>query len=315
MFDIVNDGYNNYDENLKKVKLSELSAIFIKPKMFSSEFFFFERFNDIWTYENIENKYDYKISNDETVETIVEQLKNDNKISDDFVIRVYTLFNKDKADFIKFVLPGGRRNLLNKELFAEYELKRLGDVNYDIVKEQDSEEAIEKFKHDMNIVHSDVTQLIRVFSAQAHTNESLNMTFRLVSQILSEIPLTAITDDGKYDEGDWRHYSELDNKDDSKIKEYLDLEGFEITDIKVNIRLMRIVRVEYKNLVTLEKEVHYYDILSSIFIDSKTGEPYWHKEQSIENIELPWDYRNTNEIVLGEDANLEEYIKYSEFGY
>jgi hypothetical protein len=307
MFDIVKDCYNSYDEKLKSVKLKDLSAIYIKPNA-KGDFLFFERFNDFWTYETKDGKYDYKIDLESTVEDLIEQLKNSYEFSDDyFTIRVYDFINNDEnhPNFIKLIIPGNRK-LMDQEIFGNYELNRLKELNEEINKE-DSEE-LEKFLTQMTILSSDVSQIVRLISSQAHTNETLRFTMNLVSSILGNIPITAITD-LDISEKDWIAYEEISRND--KIKEYLELEDHEITDMFVNIRCTRILKVVYKNTENEETFTDYFDIHSKIFVNENDHKAYFNKE-SIENITLPWTFTPTNEVSITDETKKEDMIPLEE---
>ena len=306
MFDIVKDSYNEYNDTLKDVKLSDLSAIYIKPQKNSNFFYFFERYDDFWTYETVDGKFDYKIDNESTVAHLINQLKNTHDFDEDFIIRVYGYVDEGTADYIKLIVPGHRK-LMNQEVFGNFELSRLREVNSKLFEGND-EEALQ-FNNQMDVVSTDVSQIVRLISAQAHTNETLQLTMRLVSQILANIPITAI-DDEPYSIKDWVTYKQVE-EDDSLVRKNVALDGYEIEEIYFNIRCTRIVKVIYKNIETSETETHYYDTHACVFIDPESHETYW-SQNSIENVDLPWNFTPVKEIMISDDKMKEDMIKFSD---
>lgn len=302
MLDFVKDCYHNYEE-VKDVELDKLSGIYI---LSGHNTIFLERFNDIWTYETIKGKYDYKLNGMKTVGDIINQLKSSHEIEDDnFTIRLYDFVNENVPDFIKLIIPGHRK-LINQEIFGNYELSRLREVNLDAYK--DDPDMSEKFLKQMDIVNSDVSQIVRLISSQAHTNETLNLTMKMVSNILASIPLTPITDD-KMSEKDWVDFDTVEEA--SSIKEYFDMEGYETTKVYLNIRCSRIVKVYYKNINNGEEEYHYYDTYERIFIDRKENEAYFGK-MSIGEIDLPWSFRPTEEVTIDDEDLKKDLVKVTE---
>lgn len=307
MFDIVKDCYNEYDENLKKVKLNDLSAIYFCNNS-NNNYLFFEKYNNFWTYENNKGKYDYKINDDNfTIENLVNQLIESKLLENNFTIRVFDYIN-NQADYIKFILPG-KRKLINQELFGNYELSRLDSLNSDLYK--DNEEELKKFKNEMKIVASDVGQIVRLISAQGHTNETLKLTMTLVSNILANIPITDITDD-EMSKNDWVDFDEVENNEE--LKEYFKVNGLTIKTVLLNIRCTRIVKVIYTNNKTNDEEIVYYDTHARIYIDSDEKEAYF-GELSIDEIEMPWAFKPTEEVLFDE-KNKEDMkknmVKYSD---
>lgn len=288
MFDVIKDAYNEYNDSVKKIKINELCGIYIKPNAEKS--LFFEKYNDFWTYEdNDSNKYDYKFDENATIESLVEQLKNNYTFDDEFKIRLY---DKDFM-FIKTIYPGNRK-LISKELFGNYELNRLREVNENIYK--DDPEALKVFENQMKIVYTDVSQLVRLISSQAHTNETLRITMSLAQSILAGVPITDITDDN-LSKDDWVTTDEIDNTE--TLKNYLEIDGYTIKEIYTNIRCTRIIKVIYTNNETNEDEVFYYDTNASVYIDTNENEAYFGKE-SIASIEMPWSFTPINEVTFDE---------------
>ena len=309
MFDIVKDYFNEYNDQLKQVPMKNLSAIYIKPKKDSHEFLFFERYNDFWTYENVNGKYDYKIDENATIEDLVNQLKGNFEFDENFTVRIYLIDDNNNSDFIKLIIPGHRRHM-NQEFFGMFELERLKEVNEELLENDNAdEETKQEFLRQMEIVNTDVCQIIRLISAQAHTSETIKLTMNLVSQILSNIPITPIEDKEKYFK-DWITFEQaMENPD--RIKKFIELDDHVIEEMYLNIRCTRIVKVIYKNIKTNEKETIYYDTASTVFIDPKTNEAYW-GEKSIETIDLPWRFVPVKELMLNDNDKIEEFVKFSE---
>jgi len=297
MFDIVKDVYNTYDDELKKVKLKDLSAIYLKIN--SNEQILFERFNDFWTFETKDGKFDYKINNESTFEELINQLKNNYQFDDNFTVRVFSYLRKnDKSipEFTKLIIPNRRKNI-NQELFGDFELRRMFEVHCDLYK--DEPEKLEDFKVQMDVVGQDVMQIVSLISAQAHTSETLNFTMNLVSSILASYPLTPITDEEKYKD-DWVDINTINSKETNEyITKLLELDDMTIESIFINMRCTRIIKVNYKNNKN-EIVTEYYDIAASIFIDDEEKVAY-HGEQSITSITLPWMFVQTNEVMLDDE--------------
>lgn len=298
MIDITKDSYNIYNEELKKSILKNISAIYILPQPSKSNYFyFFERFNGLWTYETIDGKYDYKIDDEATLETLIEELKKTREFDEDFIIKVFDYSiskdNKEKYEnFIKFILPG-KRNLIDYEIFADLELRRLVEYN----KENIPEEDLNAYYNEMSIFITDVSQVLRVLSAQGHTPGTLRNVMNTVTRIVNNATLSPIVDDDNYPE-DWVNVKTL-NKE-YKLGTFLDLDGYDIEDIYVNRRCTRLVKVTYKSMEDENKfETNYYDTASVIFIDEEENKA-WVGKESIENIDLPWNYRPINEAPFDE---------------
>jgi hypothetical protein len=307
MFDIVKDSYNEYSDDLKKIPIKDLSAIYVKPKKNSAEFFFFEKYNDFWTYENTEGKFDYKFNDDATLESLINQLKEKTEFDEKFTLRIYDYINENTADYIKLILPG-RRRLMNQELFGNYELNRLREVNEELLKDATPDER-DSFEKQMDVVNTDVSQIVRLISAQAHTPETLRLTMTMVSQILANVPITPIDDKEEYSK-DWATFDQVMENADN-IKKYIKLEDHTIEEMYLNIRCTRIIKVVYKNTKTNETEIYYYDTNGTVFIDPTTNEAYW-GEHSIETVDLPWQFAPVKEVMLTDKDNKDDYIKFSE---
>lgn len=302
MLDIVKDLYHDY-EQIKDVELSKLSGIYIKSGKINV---WFEKFKNMWTYETPEGKFDYKIDDTATLETLINQLLEAGTIKEGFTVRVYEYVNGETPEFIKLIIPG-RRKLAQQEIAGNFELSRLRDINMNLYK--DDPEMTEKFLAQMDVVNSDVSQIVRLISSQAHNEETLNLTMRMVSNILAGIPLTDITDD-EISKMDWVDFDQVPESQD--IKEYFEMEGYEVTKVYLNIRCTRVVKVFYKNLKTNEEEYHYYDTYERIFIDSTTHEPYF-GEMSIGEIDMPWTFRPTEEVLMEADEIKEnKLVKFNE---
>lgn len=306
MFDIVKDYFNTYNDELKKVKLSELVAIYIKPN--NENFFLFERFNEEWMYENKNGKFDYKIDKDATIEDLIENLKKDCNFDEDFIIRVYSYINEKIPDFVKVIMPA-RRKLFNQEYFAEFELERLRKLNTELYK--NDEEQLKEFNKHMEVVASDVNQIVRLISAQSHNEDTLKLTMSLVSQILAGVPITAI-DDNEICEKDWITFKTA-NENDSNIKKYINLEDTEniVEEVYLNIRCPRIIKVIYKNNITSETYNEYYDSTNIIFVDPETKNNYW-GENSIASINIPWNFEPIKEVMISDDDMKKDLIPIEE---
>ena len=73
MFDIVIDGNTELNEKFLNHPINEYAAIYLKAS--ETDFAFFERYNDIWTWETKEGKYQYIMHENYLAKDFIEDMK------------------------------------------------------------------------------------------------------------------------------------------------------------------------------------------------------------------------------------------------